>query len=276
MKQNTLRAVALTALLSPLAALAGQPAEVEIYDRTDGRLLPIYWHAGQRHVAGEPGHEYEIRVRNRTAGRLLAVTSVDGVDVLSGRAASFGEGGYVMDPRGRLSVDGWRKDMDQVAAFYFTSLPDSYAARTGRPDNVGVIGVALFRENIPYRDEAIGQSLPRSAAEPFDRPSETTASGERASQPAPVPPPRAERESDGAGLGRLAKEGRLGTGHGQRIDSGAYWTSFERASATPDAVIRIYYDSHRNLVAQGIIPRPKYRYAQQVPEPFPGGFVPDP
>src|SRR5262245_61374984 len=52
MKQNTLPAVALTALLSPLAALAGQPAEVEIYDRTDGRLLPIYWHAGERHVAG--------------------------------------------------------------------------------------------------------------------------------------------------------------------------------------------------------------------------------
>ena len=155
MKQNTLPAVALTALLSPLAALAGQPAEVEIYDRTDGRLLPIYWHAGERHIAGEPGHEYEIRVRNRTGGRLLAITSVDGVDVLSGRTASFGEGGYVLDPRGRLSVDGWRKTMGEVAAFYFTPLPDSYAARTGRPDNVGVIGVALYRERVSYREEAV-------------------------------------------------------------------------------------------------------------------------
>lgn len=252
MKPNILTAAALAALLSPLAALAGQPAEVEIYDRTDGRLLPIYWHAGERHVAGEPGHEYEIRVRNRTAGRLLAVTSVDGVDVLSGRTASTQEGGYVIDPRGRLSVDGWRKDMDQVAAFYFTSLPDSYAARTGRPDNVGVIGVALFREKVYDRQDAIGQSVPGSAAESYDRPSETTVTGKRSEQ------------------------GRLGTGHGQRIDSGAYFTTFERASESPDGVIRIYYDSRRNLVAQGIIPPPKYRYARQAPDPFPNGFVPDP
>ena len=273
MKLNTLRAVAVTALLSPLAALAGQPAEVEIYDRTDGRLLPIYWHAGERHIAGEPGHEYEIRVHNRTGGRLLAVTSVDGVDVLSGRTASFDQGGYVLDPSGQLSVDGWRKNMEEVAAFYFTSLPDSYAARTGRPDNVGVIGVALFREKVVYLEEPVGQRVPSGAAERRDRPSETTASADRA---APAAPPRAERESDRAAAGELAKEGRLGTGHGQRIDSGAYYTSFERASGTPDGVIRIYYDSHRNLVAQGIIPRPKYRYAQQVPDPFPDAFVPDP
>ena len=35
--------------------------------------------------------------------------------------------------------------MDEIAAFYFTSLGDSYANRTGRPDNVGVIGVALYQ-----------------------------------------------------------------------------------------------------------------------------------
>lgn len=273
MKQNSLPAVALAALLSPLAALAGQPAEVEIYDRTDGRLLPIYWHDGERHIAGEPGHEYEIRVRNRTDGRLLAVTSVDGVDVLSGRTASYQEGGYVLEPRGRLSVEGWRKNMDQVAAFYFTSLPDSYAARTGRPDNVGVIGIALFREKAYDRDDAIAQSVPQSAAEPRNPPSETTVSGNRA---APSPPPRAERQADSSSVGELAKEGRLGTGHGQRIDSGAWYTQFERASNRPDGVIRIYYDSYRNLVAQGIIPRPKYRYARQAPDPFPNGFVPDP
>ncbi len=277
MTPNLLRMAAAIALLCPLAAFAGQPAEVEIYDRTDGRVLPIYWHSGERHVAGEPGHEYEIRVRNRTGGRLLAVTAVDGVDVLSGRTASYDQGGYVMDPRGRLAVDGWRKSMGEVAAFYFTSLPDSYAARTGRPDNVGVIGVALFREDAPRVVTGARQSLPRSAAEPYDPPSEKTTSADEAAPAAQTTaPPRAEREDSGARLGSLQKEGRLGTGHGQRIDSGAYYTTFDRASSAPDAVIRIYYHSERNLVAQGIIPRPRYRYAGQVPEPFPGGFVPDP
>jgi len=255
MNPNALRAVALMALLCPLAATAGQPADVEIFDRTTSRVLPVYWHAGERHVAGEPGHEYEIRLRNRTRGRVLAVTSVDGVNVLSGRTASPDQGGYVIEPRGRLAVDGWRKNMDEVAAFYFTSLPDSYAARTGRPDNVGVIGVALFREHA---------DLGRSAQLP--------------STGAAASPPPASRESDGSGRmsGIVGNDSRLGTGHGRRLDSGAVYTRFERASESPEAVIRIFYDSERNLVAQGIIPKPRRHYAQRVPDPFPGDFVPDP
>ena len=138
------RIAALTAFLYPLAAPAGQPADVEIYDRTSGRNLPVYWHDGQRYVAGEPGHRYEVRVRNRGGGRVLAVTSVDGVNVISGETAAPDQTGYVLDGHGSVHIDGWRKSMAEVATFYFTALPDSYAARTGRPDNVGVIGIALF------------------------------------------------------------------------------------------------------------------------------------
>ena len=48
---------------------------------------------------------------------------------------------------------------------------------------------------------------------------------------------------------------------------------FERASEEPETVIQIFYDSQRNLVAQGVIPR--RNYARNVPDPFPAGFVPD-
>ena len=41
---------------------------------------------------------------------------------------------------------GLRKNDREVAAIHFTALPNSYTARTGRPDNVGVIGVALYWE----------------------------------------------------------------------------------------------------------------------------------
>jgi hypothetical protein len=55
-------------------------------------------------------------------------------------------------PPGQLiDIGGWRKSMSEVAAFVFTALPESYAARTGRPGNVGVIGVAVFREYQPPR-----------------------------------------------------------------------------------------------------------------------------
>ena len=57
MSRLNTRAAALLALLAPLAALAGQPVDVQVYDRTAGRMLPVYWHGGERHIAGEPGHE---------------------------------------------------------------------------------------------------------------------------------------------------------------------------------------------------------------------------
>ncbi len=212
----------------------------------------MYWHDGERHVAGEPGREYEIRLRNRGEGRVLAVTSVDGVNVITGRTASPAQSGYVLDPWGLVEIDGWRKSMDEVAAFYFTALPDSYAARTGRPDNVGVIGVALFREpSGRCRWKATTAARAESAA---------PAAGVRRSE---VGDPPVERD---------AEESRLGTGHGRRLDSGAVYTEFERASETPDEIIRIYYDSRRNLVARGIIPQPG-RFAGAA-RPVPAGLRP--
>jgi len=232
---------------------------VEIYDRTDQRTLPLYRHDGALYVAGEPGHQYELRVTNRTARRLLAVTSVDGVNVISGKTADEAQTGYVLEPWADLSVEGWRKNMDEVATFYFTRLSQSYAARTGRPENVGVIGVALFREYLPCcrnrTDEGqedlatTAPAAPRADADP----------GEYKSAPQ-----------------RAAKE-RLGTGHGHREQSRAQYVDFQRAANTPEETIVIYYDSRKNLLAQGIIPRQRHSAAGGRPNPFPNGeFVPDP
>ena len=55
----------------------------------------------------------------------------------------------MLDPWGSVEITGWRKSLERTAAFYFTDLGDSYAARTGRPQNVGVIGVAVFQEKAP-------------------------------------------------------------------------------------------------------------------------------
>ena len=261
MNRFSLRAAALVALLSPLAAFAHQPLDVQIYDRSSGQVLPVYWHAGERYVAGEPGHEYEVRICNQGGGRVLTVTSVDGVNVISGETAAASQTGYVLDAYGTVQIDGWRKSMNEVAAFYFTSLPDSYAARTGRPDNVGVIGVALFRERVVEPAMQLRESVTTAGAEsrlPQSRPD--------------APAPATESRADSAKAEQLF--GRLGTGHGERHDSGARYTQFERATDNPESVIRIFYDSRRNLVAQGVIPG--RRYARNTPQPFPGGFVPDP
>lgn len=268
---NALRIFAAVALLatSACAHAVGRMADLEIQDRASGRTLPVYWREGRAYVVGEPGHEYRVVVASRRGEDLLAVVSVDGVNVLSGETASAGQGGYVLGPWRQVRIDGWRKSVDEVASFYFTSLGDSYAARTGRPANVGVIGVALFRRASPppriepldiapeAKDEM--RSAPRTQQAPLaDSFPRESSSGPQAKRMAPASP---------------AMSAPLGTGHGRRVDSPVHYVEFERASESPTETIALYYDSRANLVAQGVIPRPR---CVRRPDPFPAQFVPDP
>jgi hypothetical protein len=266
---NPLRvlAAAFIAALSLSAHAVGQLADISLYDRVTGRQLPVHWHEGRAYVVGNPGNEYQIVLRNRGRDDLLGVVSVDGVNVLSGETATPQQGGYVVGSRDKLEIRGWRKSMGEIAAFYFTSLGDSYATRTGRPDNVGVIGVALFkRKPLPPppvammpAPEAFSNAAPKremrdSAAPP--------------AEPASSPPPREAVERS---AGRLQADPSLplGTGHGRREESHARFVEFERSTPEPVETITIHYDSHRNLVSRGVI------YASRLPQAFPG-FVADP
>lgn len=242
-------------LMANQALAAGQLANVEIFDRKAGRKLPVYESDGQWFVAGRPGSEYRIEVRNRDHADLLAVVSVDGVNVVSGETAAVSQSGYVIE-RGRpLSISGWRKSLNKVAAFYFTDLGDSYAARTGRPDHAGVIGVALFRR----RAEA-----PAELQEHDYRSGAGGASDSAARSAAP-----ADRTSRAAGAAEAEKK--IGTGHGRQQHAPARLVEFERDTDVPVEVIAIRYDTYENLLARGVIRSPRC-----APTPFPGGFVPDP
>ncbi len=143
----TAAATILATAIAPLAAVrADSLARVDVYDRSAGEALPVYRQHGRRYVEGRPGNEYAVRIRNCTDQRLLAVLSVDGVNAVTGETASPDQAGYVIEPGGYVTVQGWRKDLNRTAAFYFSDPEASYAARTGRPNDLGVIGVALFRE----------------------------------------------------------------------------------------------------------------------------------
>jgi len=268
--------VTLAAAFACSAVQAGSLADVEVYDRTAGRTLPIYQYDGRLYVAGEPRHQYELRVRNSSGARVLAVTSVDGVNVITGETAAQEQSGYVLGRWDSVRIEGWRKSLDEVATFYFTKLADSYAARTGRPHDVGVIGVALFRERQPYYPPYYEQ--PCCARLQDDKAQAPAAEPQSSAQAADEV--QRERDASGARSEHRAgskSESKLGTGHGHREASPAQYVNFQRASSTPDETIVIYYDSRRNLVAQGVLPQPERPwYADRRPEPFPNGFVPDP
>jgi hypothetical protein len=270
-RRALLAAVTATVLAMAIAphavSRADSLARLDIYDRSADVALPVYRHRGRRYVAGQPGNEYAIRIRNCTDRRLLAVVSVDGVNAVTGESASPDQSGYVLKPGGYVNIQGWRKDLDRTAAFYFSDPSDSYAARIGRPRDLGVIGVALFRE----RD--------------FERPA--LLSRERRSD---VPSPQAPAEADAAGDSKARSEASspeysasarlpsLGTGHGRGEYSPVEQVAFQRASTQPDELIAIRYERREMLVAMGVLPEPRLPRWPRQPDPFPGalGFVPDP
>jgi hypothetical protein len=111
-----------------------------------GNALPGFAAGGRTLVVGEAGRRYNLRITNLTAGRFEVVASVDGLDVIDGKSASYGKRGYIIAPNSTLTIDGFRTSDDTVAAFRFAAVRDSYAARSGDDRNVGVVGFAFFAE----------------------------------------------------------------------------------------------------------------------------------
>lgn len=112
-----------------------------------GAFLSGFTGNSRNYVVGEAGGRYSIVVRNATPFRIECVLSVDGLDVLDGKPASFSKRGYIVDPRGEIEVDGFRTSTSEVAAFRFGSVRGSYAnQKHGDTANVGVIGLAVFNE----------------------------------------------------------------------------------------------------------------------------------
>jgi len=261
-----LRCLMLALALSTAAACmplsARNLVELDVVDRDNGQWLPEYGHRGQDWIAGVPGHRYSVRLTNTTGQRVLVVLSVDGVNAVTGQTASPSQGGYVLEPWESTEIAGWRKSLDDVAQFVFTDLPDSYATRTGRPDNVGVIGIAVFRE----RQVQPVYAPPPSIAAP-------SAARERAAGNA------AKAAAPAASADRAMAESapqRLGTGHGQREWAPVGQTGFVRASRSPHQVSQLRYDDADTLASLGILPRVPTPYVRNAPTAFPNGFAADP
>lgn len=294
-------AIAVVGLAGAASARADtDPVDLKVVDRETGQELRTWRHHGRLFVAGEPGARYGLRVTNHTDGRVLLVMSVDGVNVVTGETANYGQNGYVLGAHDSYDVTGWRKSHAEVAAFAFAPLPQSYAARTGRPGDVGVIGMAVFRERataaVPYppvspirplwRDESSRRSSDAADAAASRWAPRSPAAGRAAMAPlpaapappmniAPAEPPKAAEQSAGAFY--RPQDEKLGTAHGAREWSVVGVTTFVRATRYPQNIQEIEYDTYDNLVAGGVIPPSPY--AEHRPRPFPaspGGFVPDP
>ena len=232
---------------------------VEAVDAS-GRPLATFEHRGRTYVLGALGERYLLRFRNQSGRRVEVVASVDGRDVVDGRPASFERRGYIVAPYGEVTIDGFRVSQESVAAFRFSTVPRSYAARKGDARDVGVIGVAVFAERrpvyvppprypypAPYPGDSDARPDARSRSEAAPGPAEGSA-------PPPSAAPLGRGEASAAAPERAQRAPRpgLGTEFGEEHESRVETASFERASARPQAVLTLRYDDRAGLVALGI------------------------
>ena len=272
-----------------LACAAVRPSvsggyEVHLEDPT-GNRLNTYHKNGRTYVLGYRGNRYNIRVTNRTNARIEAVVTVDGRDAISGDSGDYvRQRGYVIDAYDSVLVEGFRQSMAQVAAFRFTSPGDSYAGRRGSTRNVGVIGVAVFKER-----HRLSHYRPRPIQRPpnaFPRRESAGARSGSLREPAPTAA-RGSVDSAASASGGLsgarksirrrpsANRNRLGTQYGETRSSSAVQVTFHRARTRhPNKVLSVYYDDQRGLAARGIYVG--HAYGGE-PNPFPGRrFAPPP
>ena len=116
----------------------------------NGSRCKQYTHDGKIFIEAKKGSEYTIEIKNNSWQRILAICSVDGLDILNGKPAVEDGPGYVINGYGVGKFDGFRVSNEKVAKFLFDYKGGSYAAskKDGSERNVGVIGIRLFEEKV--------------------------------------------------------------------------------------------------------------------------------
>jgi hypothetical protein len=238
------RFVALLCLAAlPSFAVNDRAGPWEVQVLIDGMPARTFHDRGETFVLGQLGERYTLRVVNHSAQRIEAVVSVDGRDVIDGKPATPDKRGYLVPAFGTADIDGWRISQREAAAFRFSTVPESYAARTGNGREVGVIGVAIFPERYrrPIYAPPPPPRVPMELEQPRSEARGNSSLDSARSEPAPAAPAAKRAERPG-----------LGTEFGEAVSSNVTEVPFERARPRPDAILGARYNDRAGLIALGI------------------------
>lgn len=109
--------------------------------------IPEYGRNGLTYVEGRRGQPYVLKVRNDSAQRVLAVISIDGLNVLDGEPCTPSSRGYVIPAYATVDIQGWRTNLSEAHRFTFNEKGKSYSAKSGNgAQNCGVIAAMIFSE----------------------------------------------------------------------------------------------------------------------------------
>jgi hypothetical protein len=178
------------------------------------------------------GDYYRIVVRNKLNRRVGVVIAVDGRNIISGEKSWLKntERMYIVDPYSTNEYSGWRTGQDKINRFYFTDVPDSYAAAFGDESAMGVIAVAAYPEIRP---------CPQPSYAPHWSKDKT----------------RNEAARDMAAPSALGKSQTMesaGTGYGHEKYSPSYRVEFEPERKAVESIL-IKYEWRKTLCKMNII-----------------------
>ena len=219
------------------AATTGDAVEVSVIT-DNGWALPFY-PAKIRHdlkkVYAEAfkGDHYRIVVRNKLNRRVGVVVAVDGRNIISGEKSYLKntERMYIIDAYSTNEYSGWRTGQDKINRFYFTDVPDSYAAAFGDESAMGVIAVIAYPEILRYEPPMDYSSLAPKMS-------------------------RKEQSSDKAAApsaqGNAKAMESAGTGYGAEEYSPSYRIQFDPENRAVESIL-IKYEWHKTLCKMNII-----------------------
>ncbi len=254
-----------------------------------GEELPTFHHKGGIHVAGRKGDRYNLRIANRTVERLEIVATVDGRDVISGKKGDVTNTGYVIRPFDDILIKGFRQNNGQVAAFRFSKKGASYSTKKKTPENVGVVGVAIFMEkvdrpqwvydsdttttqNIYCGDSKVNANFTTNTHQSSNSINSGVVYHESATAASAGVASRLSKNTGKTSSilrgTKTAKTQDLGTKYGESITDHCSTTSFYRLNRDPEEVWQIWYDTMSALRKKGI-PTHRTRKQSSRPDPFP-------
>ena len=190
----------------------------------DGAERPEYAARGTTYVEALRGRDYTLRITNPTPYRVAVALSVDGLNTIDAKHTdAWGASKWVLEPYETADIDGWQVSDSTARRFFFTTERNSYGAKLGKTENLGVIEAVFYRE--------------RPKIESYRR-------GEAGAEAAPPPPKPAQSENDGYAA----------TGMGDRERHEVVSVNVD-LDPTPIASVRIRYEFRAQLVKLGVLPR---------------------
>jgi hypothetical protein len=119
-----------------------------------GTPLHEYVHRGSTYIEATRGREFTIRLRNPTAQRVAVALAVDGLNTIDAKHSdAWSASKWVLEPYETAEISGWQVSDRSARRFFFTGERNSYGAKLGVTQNLGVIEAVFYRERVPRYSE---------------------------------------------------------------------------------------------------------------------------